>query len=264
MRGIILAAGRGSRMGRLTDDGPKCLVKLAGHALFDWQISSIRAAGVEQLGAVTGWQGHRLANHGVDLIENPRWAGTNMVASLGCASVWLEAEPCIVSYSDIFYHPEAVRSLIACPGDIAIAYDPNWLDLWKRRFADVLSDAESFRLDADGRVIEIGGRVATIEQIGGQYMGLLKITPRGWTTIRQSLAALDGGTRDRLDMTSLLSRLIKAGEGIYAAAIRSSWGEVDSATDLALYERMIAEGTIVLPAPPSFYDGTRGERAPGG
>ena len=33
MKGIILAAGRGSRMGVLTDERPKCLTELAGRTL---------------------------------------------------------------------------------------------------------------------------------------------------------------------------------------------------------------------------------------
>ena len=37
MRAIILAAGRGSRMGALTDPAPKCLTTLAGQTLLDWQ-----------------------------------------------------------------------------------------------------------------------------------------------------------------------------------------------------------------------------------
>lgn len=260
MRGVILAAGRGSRMGRLTDDGPKCLVELAGRPLFDWQVSSLRAAGVTNLGAVVGWQGQRLHNRGIDLVENPRWADTNMVASLACASTWLESERCIVSYSDIFYHPEAVEGLIASPGDIAIAFDPCWLELWSQRFADVLSDAESFRLDAGGRVTEIGGRAATIDEIRGQYMGLLKITPTGWREIREVLTQLDDSTRDRLDMTSLLGRLIRAGIPIRATAIHSSWGEVDSASDLALYERMLREGRMRLPIGSEPLDAARQER----
>ena len=44
MRGIILAAGRGSRMKHLTSERPKCMVKLQGKPLIEWQLEALRAA----------------------------------------------------------------------------------------------------------------------------------------------------------------------------------------------------------------------------
>ena len=40
MKAIILAAGRGSRMKDMTDEKPKCLVKLHGKPLLEWQINA--------------------------------------------------------------------------------------------------------------------------------------------------------------------------------------------------------------------------------
>ncbi len=44
MKGIILAAGRGSRMKTLTDERPKCLVELDGRPLLDYQINALSDA----------------------------------------------------------------------------------------------------------------------------------------------------------------------------------------------------------------------------
>ena len=35
-----------------------------------------------------------------------------------------------------------------------------WREYWRRRFDDPLSDAESLRLDAEGRIVDIGGKVS--------------------------------------------------------------------------------------------------------
>ncbi|MGB1007851.1 MAG: NTP transferase domain-containing protein, partial [Thalassobaculaceae bacterium] len=43
---MVLAAGRGSRMGRATDDQPKGMVALHGRPLLAWQIDALRSAGV--------------------------------------------------------------------------------------------------------------------------------------------------------------------------------------------------------------------------
>lgn len=241
MKAVILAAGRGSRMGALTDDGPKCMVPLAGRALLDRQIASLTEAGIGTVGVVGGYRAEQLARPGLVAFHNPRWAETNMVASLACAAEWLIAGPLVVSYSDIFYPAAAVRALMAAEGDIAITFDPDWLSLWSRRFADPLADAETFRTEGD-RVIDIGRRTDHLEDIQGQYMGLLKFAPTGWRAVETLLASLPPDRRDRLDMTSLLSALIGRGQSVRAVPVAGPWGEIDNGTDLALYETMIRDG----------------------
>lgn len=248
MKAIILAAGRGSRMGGATAERPKCLVELAGRPLLDWQIHALRQGGIDDIAIVRGWQAEKLDGRGLKTFDNPRWNSTNMVMSLACAGQWLEAERCIVSYSDIFYPAAAVQTLAGSPHDLSIAYDPHWAALWSRRFADPLSDAETFRIDGQGRLESIGSRPATMEEVQGQYMGLLHFSPAGWAAVASLLAGLPDAERDRLDMTSLLSRLLARGEAIHGVPVEGPWGEVDNETDLALYHAMIADGQ--LPASP--------------
>ncbi|WP_298016975.1 phosphocholine cytidylyltransferase family protein [uncultured Castellaniella sp.] len=237
MKAIILAAGRGSRMRRMTDERPKCLVELQGRALLDRQLDALRTAGVEDIGIVTGYRREMLADRGSREFHNPRWAQTNMVASLACAEDWLSQAPCIISYSDIFYGSEAVSSLMASPADLAITYDPDWLDIWQRRFTDPLSDAETFRLHPDGTLMEIGSKPDSVQAVQGQYMGLLRISPAGWAEISRIRKDLPAAERDRMHMTGTLQAIIQAGRmPIEAVPYRGTWGEVDSETDLRAYE----------------------------
>lgn len=249
MRGLILAAGRGSRMAAATADRPKALVELGGAALLDWQVAALRAAGIADIALVRGYRGEAFAGRGLTLFDNPRWAETNMVMSLAAARAWLDADACIVSYADIFYPAEAVRRLAAATGDIVLAYDPDWLDLWSRRFADPLADAETFRIDAEGRVAEIGGRTGRAADIQGQYMGLFRLTRAGWRRVAAHLDACEPALRAKLDVTALLGRLIRAGVAVRGVPVPGPWGEVDQQSDLALYETMIASGAIRRPQP---------------
>ena len=246
MKGIILAAGRGSRMGALTDERPKCLTVMAGRTLLEWQMSALRAAGVNDIAIVTGYKKELLEPLADKTFVNERWAETNMLMSLACAAEWLRTDRCIVSYSDIFYSVLAIRSLMQCQQDICITYDKNWLKLWALRFGDPLSDAERFQLASDGSIAVIGGKAASASEIEGQYMGLLSFTPQGWRNVEKYIESSGPGGVDRLDMTGLLARLIQSGHKIFAAKYEGEWGEVDSATDLSLYERLVAEGQLKL------------------
>jgi choline kinase len=247
MRAVILAAGRGSRLAHLGDDRPKCLVELEGRPLIERQIAALRRGGADEIGVVRGYRAEMIEFSGLSYFANERWAETNMVMSLAAASPWLRSGPVIVSYADIFYRSELVRGLAKAPGQLVIAYDRAWRRLWARRFADPLADAETFRLDGAGQVLEIGGKTRRIEDIEGQYMGLLKFTPPAWTAVEALLGTLEEPIRDRLDMTGLLRRLVTGHEipiGTFATA--GQWGEIDNPEDVALYQSMVRGGELVL------------------
>lgn len=233
MKAIILAAGRGSRMKSLTDEKPKCLVEYRGKPLLEWQLEALRGAGITEIGIVRGYRGELLDPYGLVPFENPRWAETQMVTSLACAAEWLTAGPCLVSYSDIFYKTDAARALAVSPADLAITYDPDWLKSWSKRFDNPLDDAETFRIDAEGRVLEIGNKPKTVEEVQGQYMGLLKFTPQSWAAVERLRASMTAEARDRIHMTGTLQRLIESGQTVHGVPVRSGWGEFDSGEDIA-------------------------------
>jgi choline kinase len=247
MRAVILAAGRGSRMGPLGDDRPKCLVELEGRPLLDRQIAALRRGGVDEIGIVRGYRADMLNFPSLSYFENKRWAHTNMVMSLVEASAWLRTGPVIVSYADIFYRGDLVRGLANAPGALVISYDRQWRHLWTRRFADPLSDAETFRISSSGELLEIGGKTTRVEDIEGQYMGLLKFTPVAWAAIEALLATLDGPIRERLDMTGLLRRLLIAKTiSVSTFGTDSQWGEIDNPGDVELYQGMVRGGELLL------------------
>jgi L-glutamine-phosphate cytidylyltransferase len=247
MRAVILAAGRGSRMGELGDVRPKCLVELNGLPLIVRQIAALHRGGVQEIGVVRGYRAELIQFPGLSYFANERWAETNMVMSLAAAASWLRAGPVIVSYADIFYRSELIRALAAAAGQLVITYDRGWRRLWTRRFDDPLADAETFRINPAGQLLEIGGKTARIEDIQGQYMGLLKFTPTAWKAVEILLGALEAATCDRLDMTGLLRRLLAANElPICTLGTDGQWGEIDNPQDVALYQSMVGEGELFL------------------
>jgi L-glutamine-phosphate cytidylyltransferase len=224
-------------MKSLTEERPKCLVELRGKTLLAWQSGALREAGVNEIAIVTGYKREMLV--GRELVEfyNPRWAETNMVSSLACAAPWLVADTCIVSYADIFYDSSAVRLLMNCAAPLAVTYDSNWLVSWQERFGDPLLDAETFRLKPDNTLAEIGNKPRSIDEIDGQYMGLLRFTPASWLELSRVRADLTDLERDTIHMTGILQKIIDAGRmAVCAVRYDSSWGEIDSPRDLIHYE----------------------------
>lgn len=235
MKAIILAAGRGSRLCNLTQDKPKCMVELKNKPLLHWQIEALNGAGINDIYIVSGYLKDKIVANNIKLLENTRWYETNMVMSLLIAKVLLFEDTCIISYADIVYPTETIQILAQHKDDdLVITYNTQWFDLWKERFENPLSDAESFKIDNNGYLLEIGKKTNSLDDIQGQYMGLLKFTPKGSQIIIDYVNSLPKEKQDRLDMTSLLNQLIENNIKIKAIPIQGKWYEIDNENDLIL------------------------------
>jgi len=237
---VVLAAGRGSRLGALTDERPKCLCEIAGRPILDWTLDALRANGVERILIVAGWQGDALRGRTETLRLNHDWATGNMVSSLRCAADWLEREPALIVYGDGAYGRRAIATATrTCAHDILVPIDTEWLRLWRLRFEDPLADAESLVRSGD-RLREIGLRARNLAHIQGQFMGLVRTTPHGWSRIVDCIdrIARDAGeaAAQRLDTTSLLNALIASGEAVHCIDLAGGWVEIDSLDDLRAVE----------------------------
>ena len=60
MKAIIVAAGRGRRLGPETDEIPKCMVEVAGRPILHRQLDALAAAGVDDVVIVRGYLGDRI------------------------------------------------------------------------------------------------------------------------------------------------------------------------------------------------------------
>ena len=174
--------------------------------------------------------------------HNENWENTNMVMSLIEASKWLEKEDCIVCYSDIFFHKDPVKALIKCDKDIAITYYTNFMDLWTMRFENPLEDLESFKIDDNGYVREIGKSAHDITSIEGQFMGLIRFTPTGWKQVEEALKHPTPKPIEKLDMTTLLNHMISLGYPVYGIKSTELWLECDNENDCRLYENNFSGG----------------------
>ena len=251
MKVIVLAAGEGTRLRPLTLDRPKCLVELAGKPLIAHQIDSLRAAGIDDITLVTGYRARQVEALGYPTRHNPDYDRTNMVATLMCAADILDgSDDVLISYADIVYEAGVVEAIARCSEPLSTTMDRAWRRLWQVRMDDPLADAETMKLDAEGNIIELGKKPSSYDDIQGQYMGLIKVGAQLAPRLPEIYRGLDptgeydGKDRANMYMTSFLQHLIDAGHPLRAVEVENGWLEVDSTDDLALYERLHAEGRL--------------------
>lgn len=237
MKAIILAAGEGTRLRPYTLDKPKCMVEIDGVSLLDRQLSVLRSRGIDEILLLGGYRAEMLQGKATQVLINRRYAETNMVFSLFCAEEYLEGEV-IVAYGDIVYSGVILDHLIACTADIAVTIDLEWENYWRSRNEDPLSDAETLKLAPDGQILEIGKKPTSIVEVEGQYMGLMKFSDKGLSTLRGEyrealkLGVLGKRPVEKAHMTDMLQALIERGQRIQSVTIRGPWVEVDTVRDL--------------------------------
>ena len=237
MKGVILAAGKGTRLNGTAGEKPKCLVEAGGITLIERQIRTLRSAGVHDVVVVAGCQAERVrAACGPDVtyVENSRFAETNSLYSLWTARALLY-EGFVVLNCDVLFHPALLDGLLATHHDAAllIAYrEPGQ--------APYGEEEMKVRVQA-GRVVEMS-KTMNPADADGENLGIVKFGPASAPRLVGILDQIvsGGGVREWAPkaFTTFAQEhpLYALGTGGYP------WIEIDFPED---YQRAIRE---VLPA----------------
>ena len=114
-RAILIAAGRGKRLGAHTDEIPKCMVEVAGQPILGWVWNALSSVGVDELVVIRGYRGDVLEPFVRSLVpdatfvDNPEWQTNNVLLSLACARALPRSPDVPVTYSDIIFTPAVAR-----------------------------------------------------------------------------------------------------------------------------------------------------------
>jgi choline kinase len=248
-RAVIVAAGRGRRLGPETDEIPKCMVCVAGRAILHRQLDALRAAGADDLVIVRGYLGERITTPASAVrprfVENPAWAENNILASLMYAAPELPGG-FLFAYSDIVFAKDYARRVAEAPGAVALVIDRRWRDAYAGRELHPVSEAELARVEetADGpRVTRIGKRLVAAEEAAGEFIGLARFSPDGAASLaavwRDALARgleMPFGAASTLRnayLSDALNALAERGVPIVPVFVDGRWREIDTGEDLA-------------------------------
>ena len=138
MQAIILAAGMGKRLGELTGNNTKCMLKVNGVRLIDRTLECLSDIGVTKLIMVVGYKaqnvidyvGYRYKEINITYVENPIYNTTNNIYSLSLAKDYLLAEDTILLESDLIYETSVLKRLIECdyPNVALVDKYESWMD----------------------------------------------------------------------------------------------------------------------------------------
>lgn len=138
MQAIILAAGMGKRLGELTKENTKCMIKVNGTYLIDRLLTQLDPLNLERIILVIGYQGEKLRAHigecfgntPIEYIHNPVYDKTNNIYSLYLAKEELQKQDTLLIESDLIFEDTLFRKILDNPyPNLALVakYEP-WMD----------------------------------------------------------------------------------------------------------------------------------------
>jgi choline kinase len=230
---IILAAGRGSRLGGLTSRLPKTLLRVEGETtLLDRSLASLAAAGVERVTIVVGFEAGKIRAHlsirpspvKVEFVDNPHWAETGSVASLLLALARPPDPWTLVVESDLLYHPDFPRLALAQRRDTIMVADASGSgdEVW------ILADA-GLRLTLLGKEIPAGRRAEAVGEFAGISLfsrPLLEI----YRARAQAMLAAHAATGHYEELVFAIARSERPVSVLHLPGL--PWTEVDTPADL--------------------------------
>lgn len=123
MQAIILAAGMGKRLGDLTQNNTKCMVKVNGVTLIDRILMQLSELDIKRVVIVIGYEGQKLKNYvgdnyrglSIEYIENTIYDKTNNIYSLSLAKKELQQDDTLLIESDLIFDDELFQMILNDP-----------------------------------------------------------------------------------------------------------------------------------------------------
>ncbi len=250
-RAILIAAGRGKRLGEHTEEIPKCMVEIGGTPILGHVWNALSSVGVDELVVIRGYRGDVLETFvrklvkNVTFVDNTEWETNNVLLSMGKARAFFD-RPTYVTYSDIVFTPAVARAAAASTADIGLVIDREFRSIYEGRTEHPLDEGEVSDLLPDGTVARVGKKALPPADAVGEYIGLARLAARGAAIVGNTLDALAQRFAGREDepfqraaryrnayQTDLWQQLIDTGIQIHPVFIDGQWREIDTGQDLA-------------------------------
>ena len=233
-KAVLLAAGRGSRLGALTENQPKPLLSVAGRPIIVHILDGLRRAGIEEITVITGYLGDVLERE----LGNGEASGLNLryvrqenlngtARALALARDWLGDEQFFAGWGDILVRPENYRRVIRAArlADAAIAVnevDDPWAGA-----AVYVDEAKIVQ-----RIVEKPARGTSTTRWNNA--GLSVVGMSIWAEIDR----LQPSKRGEYELPRAVAALVAGGARVVAVPVEGEWFDVGTAEEL---ERARAE-----------------------
>lgn len=242
MKAVILAAGVGSRLRPLTSKKPKCLVRVAGRPILDYQVRAYTAAGIKDILIVVGYEASKIKEYykhtrdiHIKLIENEDYEVTNNMYSLFLTAPDVENESFILSNGDVVFDTSIIYELVHSDEDLIAADKGSYSE-----------EAMKITLNETGLISNISKEIPQNEAYGNS-IDIYKFSAKSSTILFQEMRKIIAGENSLKDWTEIaIQRLLQMGDlKMQPFEISNkSWVEIDNFEDLAVADQAFSSFSL--------------------
>lgn len=235
-KAIVLAAGRGTRMGALTEELPKPMLPIEGRPMLEHIVLRLREAGVDRILIVVGYRRELIEAHfatgfpEVSFVTQEVVEGTASAVRLG--RDFISADPFLLTFGDILCGARNYTGIgdsltrNSASGVLGVKYvDDPW------QGAAVYADAEG----VVSEMIEKPPRGASATHWNSA--GLYAFTPE----IFSEIDLAPRSERGEYEITTAIRQLITRGRPVRMFEIDGAWRDVGRPEDLAEAARVLSQ-----------------------
>ena len=227
MKAIILAAGLGSRLGRLTKNNHKSLIKVGNLSILERLISQLEKYVVKDINIICGHQKEKidkkLLNH--TTFFYPNYKTTNNLHTLYHFKKLLDQD-CIISFADVILDKNILRDLIRSKKNITLSVD-------RRK-----SKKGTMKIEIVKNKLIYLGNNPKIDS--GNYIGIMKLKKKMIKKFILAMKKIKDKSKNQY-FTEAFNYLInkKFIEVNYQDVNKKFWIEIDNLKDLKIAKKII-------------------------
>ena len=247
MKAVILAAGKGTRMGGLTQELPKPMLKVHGRPILEHILGGLVDAGIREVCIITGWRAEVIENHfgdgsrfGVRIVYARQEVQDGTGRAPEYAKAFVGSDDFLLTYGDILVKPETYGRMIRRyqEGDFAGVITVTIGEDVSKGGINIFDEA--FRLrrlvekPSPAQIAEL--KAAGLLKEGDPYYynaGIYIFRPG----IYESTARLKPSPRGEYELTDAISMLIESGLQLAGLLIEGRWVDVRDPQVLESLER---------------------------
>ena len=239
-KAIIIAAGLGSRLKGYTEKLPKCMLNFGDKTLLERQLEAYRDCGINNISVVRGYKKEKINYKDLTYYQNDDYENNNILNSLFYAEEALNGNV-VVAYSDILFEPAVVERLLESDADISIVVDIDWQLYYIDRKDHPVTEAEKVIFNANNEVLKIGKVLIDENDVYGEFIGMLKFSPRGAEIFKSHFHRSKklywdqpfqrAKTFQKAYITDMIQEIVDIGVKVHCVLIERGWKEIDTEED---------------------------------